>query len=77
MNTCGSLLAEHLCAELLAAHRHRLPHDIAIYRRTITPILAAASPERAQATVRLAQDLAGLPSRAEILAVCTGGPAQG
>lgn len=70
MDICGSDLADHLCAELLAAHRHRLPHDIAIYRRAITPILAAASPERARAAVRLAHTLAALPSRAEILAVC-------
>jgi hypothetical protein len=70
MNICGSDLAEHLCAEILAAHRHRLPHDIAIYRRAILPILAAAPPEGARAAVRLAHTLAGLPSRAEVLAAC-------
>lgn len=70
MNTCGSELAEHLCQQILAAHRHRLPHNIAIYCRVITPVLAAATPESARAVVRLAQALPGLPSRAEILAVC-------
>lgn len=71
MNICGNDLADHLCAELFAACPHRLPRDIAIYRRAIVPILAAASPERARAAVRLGHALAGLPSRAEILAVCT------
>lgn len=75
MDTCGSDLADHLCAELLAAHRNRLPPDIAVYRRAILPILAAAAPERARAAVQLAHTLAGLPSRAEILAICT--PIQG
>lgn len=75
MDICGSDLADDLCAELLAAHRTRLPHDIAIYRRAILPILAATSPERARMAVRLGHTLAGLPSRAEILAICT--PIQG
>ncbi len=70
MDICGSDLADHLYAELLAAHRDRLPGDIAIYRRAIVPILAAAPPERARAAVRLAHTFAGLPSRAEIFAIC-------
>lgn len=70
MGACGQETAERLVAEMLARQTSRLPPDIAIYARAIVRILAAQPRERAEAAVALARQLGGLPSRAEILALC-------